>query len=48
MLIFDLFSFSTFSQTEDFEFYKGKVIKFVVPYSIGGGFATYTRDIAAI
>ena len=48
VLIFVLFSFSAFSQTEDFELYKGKVTKFVVPYSVGGEFATYTRDIAAI
>jgi len=46
VLIFVLFSFSAFSQTEDFEFYKGKVIKFIVPYSVGGGFDTYTRAIA--
>jgi len=46
VLIFVLFSFSAFSQTEDFEFYKGKVIKFIVPYSVGGGFDVYTRAIA--
>lgn len=36
-----------FSQSKaDYEFYKGKVIKFIVPYSVGGGFDAYARAIA--
>lgn len=47
VLIFVLFSFGAFSQTQgDFEFYKSKVVKFIVPYSVGGGFDTYARAIA--
>lgn len=38
-----------FSQTKaDYEFYKGKVVKFVVPYSVGGGFDAYARAIAPV
>ena len=46
VLIFVLSSFSAFSQTEDFEFYNCKVIKFIVAKSVGGGFDAYTRAIA--
>lgn len=36
-----------FSQSNaDYGFYKGKVIKFIVPYSVGGGFDAYARAIA--
>ncbi|MBC7082375.1 MAG: tripartite tricarboxylate transporter substrate binding protein [Firmicutes bacterium] len=30
----------------DLAFFKGKVIKFIVPYSVGGGFDSYARAIA--
>lgn len=29
----------------DYSFFKGKVIEFIVPYSVGGGFDTYSRAV---
>jgi tripartite-type tricarboxylate transporter receptor subunit TctC len=32
-------------QEKDYAFYKGKVIEFVVPYAVGGGFDAYARGL---
>jgi len=33
------------AQEKDYAFYKGKVIEFVVPYAVGGGFDAYARGL---
>lgn len=43
-LIFPFLS-SVQANDKDYVFYKGKVVEFIVPYSVGGGFDAYARGL---